>query len=747
MSEVIGAYFLKRQDIRLYISQTIQIICSQTRSILTYHKLANISPDPCFKQSLDEIDDDIDSDAFEDHHYLLQSTSSDGKERMNVLNGGSKIWIPMLLNAFIESNSSAQNSIQRAISAYVCLSNSKLVNTIFKSAVSRVVKIANQYKTGELGKDAILDGGDTDIERYCTYLEAIYALLGGLDPQGLKIAFQMVSNGIKEKEPALQKKSYKILYYIIQNRPDFYSSQQEAVIDKLINAGSTAMSASRGFRIRCLKSIILHLIEEEDGNIDLQMIQSLQEESINITGLSKTEMVKVIMTPMMSEIVLSIKESNKKTRASAFELLIEVANTMDQRDPIDGVTSLVHLIFGGLVGSTSQMVSATVMALARILFEFTPNLMPMIDELLPVVLMLLRSKSREVLKAVLGFLKIVVMKLDADTLKRYTAQIVEGILISAEDSKNKFRLRVRVILERLAKKVGFEVIEICMPESHRSLIAHIRKQMKRKDRSKYANSEVNWDEQSFATSVFSKSARSVATSARSKAWKNDILSEDSRGKFDRHAKTEYNPRHDRSLRNNAFSRNDEETMNLLDASTSRRMVGMNVRRSGHMERERAEEDKIIFAKDDQGKLIIEEEDKQVKKRGRDDFLDGFDSEDSDIEEIRSIHGASLALKGATSVAKASSYAGTIKTSNSGKRKKNERGSNHSGDRFRAKSKGTGGDVKGKSAIEPYAYWPLDRKMLNRRQHKTRKAKQGLDKVVNAAKDGALKGRKAKRLKS
>ena len=169
-----------------------------------------------------------------------------------------------------------------------------------------------------------------------------------------------------------------------------------------------------------------------------------------------------------------------------------------------------------------------------------------------------------------------------------------------------------------------------------------------------------------------------------------------------------------------------------------------------MERERSEEDKIFFTQDDQGKMIISEENKDAKKRGRDAFLDGFDSDDSDIEDIRSIHGASLALKGTTSVARASSYAGTVRSvgqNTSGKRKKNERGSNHSGDRFKSKSKGTGGDVKGKSAIEPYAYWPLDRKMLNRRQQKTRSAKQGLDKVVNATKEGALKGRKAKRRKS
>lgn len=64
-------------------------------------------------------------------------------------------------------------------------------------------------------------------------------------------------------------------------------------------------------------------------------------------------------------------------------------------------------------------------------------------------------------------------------------------------------------------------------------------------------------------------------------------------------------------------------------------------------------------------------------------------------------------------------------------------------RFRAKSK-SGGDVKGSSKVEPYAYWPLDRKMLNRRSAKQTSAKRGLDQVVNAAKVGASKGRKAKR---
>lgn len=41
----------------------------------------------------------------------------------------------------------------------------------------------------------------------------------------------------------------------------------------------------------------------------------------------------------------------------------------------------------------------------RLLYEFAPQLAGLVPELLPAVLMLLRSKAREVIKSVLGFVK------------------------------------------------------------------------------------------------------------------------------------------------------------------------------------------------------------------------------------------------------------------------------------------------------------------------------------------------------
>lgn len=766
-TQTVGQYFETRLDLRLAISQAIQKITTEEAMKLSYHGIRHGFPDPCVKHDERELEniDDEDDDLPEENNLDIFS-KDDIDLTLSSLRSQARVWLPLLLNAFVTTHSSRRNHLQKSISSYACICDPAVVNAVFKSAVARLMKVDNQMKTGELGRDAVTDGGDSDIERYCTYMEAIYALMGGLNVDAIKVIYKIAKPGIKDKEPSIQKKSYKILHYIIEDRADFSDIELQGILSVLLDGSKTALSASRGFRIRCLKAAILKLIFYTGEELDVEQIVLETGFEIDQDISNSVDNARLLMMPMLSEIILSVKESNKKTRAAAFDLLIEVGHAMDSSDPNQGIISMVHLVLGGLVGSTAQMVSASVMALARFLFEFAPKMMGMINDLMQAILTLLRSKAREVIKAVLGFLKVAVMRLNSETLLDYTPKILEGLLIWAEDSKNKFRLKIRVILERLAKKVGFEPLEQNIPAAHKSLLTHIRKQMNRKDRMKHGQSEMDWDGQSFVDSVYSK-AKTMQTLAAS-GMQSDVFSDDDIGKVGTKAKSTMSTRRALSKRGERMTTKDSlksapdqtisqrslnesiDPMNLLEASTSRKMVGMNIRKAGHTVSNRNDDDDIQFSQGDDGRLIIKEE-SSGKKRVRDTFMDGFDSDDSDIEDIKGISGASLALKGATSIAKAGSYAGTtaqrsIGGTSRGNRKQQERGSLHSGKQFKSK-KNVRGDVKRQSKVEPYAYWPLDRKLLNRRQHKTRHAKAGLDKVVNAAKDGALQGQKAKRRRS
>lgn len=71
-----------------------------------------------------------------------------------------------------------------------------------------------------------------------------------------------------------------------------------------------------------------------------------------------------------------------------------------------GLSCLMHMVLGGLVGATPHMMSASVMALARLTYEFAARLEAWLPQMLPATLLLLRSRSRELVKAVLGLVKV-----------------------------------------------------------------------------------------------------------------------------------------------------------------------------------------------------------------------------------------------------------------------------------------------------------------------------------------------------
>jgi ribosomal RNA-processing protein 12 len=69
---------------------------------------------------------------------------------------------------------------------------------------------------------------------------------------------------------------------------------------------------------------------------------------------------------------------------------------------------------------------------------------------------------------------------------------------------------------------------------------------------------------------------------------------------------------------------------------------------------------------------------------------------------------------------------------------------HTADVYRAKKGATGDAFTKERTLEPYAYWPLDAKLMNRRAHKRRSASEKLGQVVTKAKgSGIHHGQKAK----
>lgn len=210
---------------------------------------------------------------------------------------------------------------------------------------------------------------------------------------------------------------------------------------------------------------------------------------------------------ILSEVVLGCKESNEKARTAAFDLLIHLARrtTDSERNPQGTVirNSLVPhmpddspdapatleefftMVSAGLAGSSPHMVAASVTALSRLFFEFHTQLRPeILADLVQTVELFLTSNNREIVRSVLGFVKVAVVVLPDDALRPRLSNLVPNLMAWNKEHKGRLRSKVKGIIDRLVRRFGAPLMENLVGEADRKLVVNIRKQRERSKRKK-----------------------------------------------------------------------------------------------------------------------------------------------------------------------------------------------------------------------------------------------------------------------
>lgn len=210
---------------------------------------------------------------------------------------------------------------------------------------------------------------------------------------------------------------------------------------------------------------------------------------------------------VLSEVVLGCKESNEKARTAAFSLLIRLAQrTIDpDLNPAGTVirNSLVPhmpdtapdapatieefftMVSAGLAGSSPHMVAASVTALSRLLFEFHTKLPPpILSDLVQTIDLFLTSNNREIVRSVLGFVKVAVVSLPEDMLRPRLDSLVPNLLVWSKEHKGRLKSKVKGILERLIRRFGAPLLEGLVGEADRKFVVAIRKERERRKRKK-----------------------------------------------------------------------------------------------------------------------------------------------------------------------------------------------------------------------------------------------------------------------
>lgn len=155
---------------------------------------------------------------------------------------------------------------------------------------------------------------------------------------------------------------------------------------------------------------------------------------------------------------------------------------------------------------------------------------------------------------------------------------------------------------------------------------------------------------------------------------------------------------------------DDEPLDLLDRQRTRSAL-----RSVNLKRKNASDYEPEF--DSEGRLIITEEGKMKMEK--------------------QLHSKS------DTISEAGSHLSTKSKKTQKRQKTSDSGWAYTGSEY--VNKKAGGDVKKKDKLEPYAYWPLDRKMMSRRPEHRAAAKRGMASVVKMTKK--LEGKSASSLLS
>jgi ribosomal RNA-processing protein 12 len=215
---------------------------------------------------------------------------------------------------------------------------------------------------------------------------------------------------------------------------------------------------------------------------------------------------------VLSEVVLGCKESNEKARSAAFTLLVHLAkrtfdteqnqpgtvirNSLAPHMPDDApdapatIEEFFTMVSAGLAGSSPHMVAASVTALSRLLFEFHTQLpRQVLSDLVQTIDLFLTSNNREIVRSVLGFVKVAVVALPEDMLRPRLDSLIPNLLVWSKEHKGRLKMKVKGILDRLIRRVGATVVEELAGDADRKMVVAIRKERERKKRKKKEGAE------------------------------------------------------------------------------------------------------------------------------------------------------------------------------------------------------------------------------------------------------------------
>ncbi|CAJ1067594.1 RRP12-like protein [Xyrichtys novacula] len=595
----------------------------------------------------------------------------------------SKNFLPIFFNVYSHQPAAGEPASYRmavldTIKVYLTVTDTPMICTFLQKATDRL----SSTESTEFTRLSMMD--------------LVIAMAPFVDEATMTKTFELIRPSLETKDPGMQKKAYRVLEEMCGGDRDecrsFVLANLETLKAVLLETLKNASSPAKRPRLKCLIHIVKRLSEEH----------------------------RDFITALLPEVIICTKEVSAGARKNAYTLLVEIGNALVRfcGNTKDAMDEYLMLVYAGLTGSVT-MITCTVLALTRLVFEYKEAIdSSSLEQLLHNICLLLTSRTREIVKAALSFIKVVLFILDPKTLASHATVMMEGVGNIKDDVRRHFRTKLKNIFTKFIRKFGFELVKSMLPAEHHKVLANIRKAEARTKRRKQAAEKHEDSESEEETpKASSKSIEEILAESDSE------LSEDE-GKA---GKAQKKPGKQQKGRAWLKEGEEDDPLNFLDSKVSQRVLATNpeLKKSSKVEHgfKVTSDGRLIIREDeeedgnekDEGEMkdILEEAGVKSRKTQKRKFRDDNFDEDMDVEpQLKYKAGGSgihRALGGRPEV-------GADYQSKKGK-----------------------GDVKKKGKLDPYAYIPLKKAQLNRRK---RAKLQGQFKgMVRGAQKGALSGKK------
>lgn len=529
----------------------------------------------------------------EDVMLQQQFPVSKAQENLEYLGSMASNLLAVLFNIYTQTASNARAFILETIESYLKITTKDDLEKTFNN-VCGLLKNAMDEESKKFGKDKPQLTG--------TLLDIVVCMTKYLPSSSYSALFSIFGSTMVSQDALIQKRAYRIITRLaeIESGSEALSNFMSDIENVMINNSSTVQTSSRAARLGAIKSVV-------------ELLPSNHMDFI----------VRIV-----AEVILSTKDVNEKSRESGFECLIAMGKRMNEPgniirlsqvpayeegtpDQLSNISEFFKIIAAGLIGESQHMVSSTIQAFACLLFEFRDvveesTLLDVYDT----IALYLTSNSREIVKSAIGFAKVAVLSLPTELVRPKVPELIPKLLRWSHEHTGHFKAKVRHIIERLIRKFGYDFVSANFPHEDLRLLANIRKVKNRSKRGKPMDEE-------------NPSAKDGVTSTKGSRFMNafDEAVYDSSEEGDESDEEQSNSKN----RTKQFiMESGENPLDLLDSQTLAHISSTRPKKFNKNEK-KAPLDDEVFSFDTEGKLVVNDQEKQAEEDPLQSVTNGIDA--------------------------------------------------------------------------------------------------------------------------